>query len=103
MNSSRRTHKEWIRSFKPLVSVSNLGNNVAIIRFATYSTEDAYKLLADILGPLSKGALHGLPEPYADRINCLSSGKSNAPDVSIAQEGKNLINEVSSASLKMWG
>ena len=57
----------------PLVSVSNLGPNFTLIRFAADSTEDAYKLLSDILKPLCTGDLKDLPKPYSDRIHCLNS------------------------------
>ena len=57
----------------PLVSVSNLGPDFSLIRFAADSTEDAYKLLSDILKPLCTGDLKDLPKPYSDRIHCLNS------------------------------
>ena len=57
----------------PLVSVSNLGPDFSLIRFAADSTEDAYKLLSDILKPLCTGNLKDLPKPYSDRIHCLNS------------------------------
>lgn len=56
---------------EPLVSVSSLGSNVTIVRFAAHTTEDCYELLAEILSPLSSGALEELPKPYADRIHRL--------------------------------
>jgi hypothetical protein len=61
----------------PLVSVSNL-DKVTIVRFAADSTEDAYRLLAEILKPLSSGLLHELLQPYADRIHSLK--KNIVPD-----------------------
>ena len=41
------------------------------MRFAAHTTEDCYELLAEILSPLSSGALEELPKPYADRIHRL--------------------------------
>lgn len=64
--------KHLIQAGLPLVSASNLGNDISIVRFAADSTEDAYKLLADLLSPLAKEELMGLPMPYADRIHSLS-------------------------------
>ena len=55
----------------PLVSVSNLGEKISVLRFAADSTEDAYKLLAEVLKPLAAGKLSGMQKPYADRIHSL--------------------------------
>ena len=41
------------------------------MRFAAHTSEDCYELLAEILSPLSSGALEELPKPYADRIHSL--------------------------------
>lgn len=60
---------------EPLVSVSNLGSNVTIVRFAAHTAEDGYELLAEMLSPLSSGDLEELPKPYADRIHSLPAGK----------------------------
>lgn len=102
-DARRRTHKGWIHPFEPIVSVSNLGNNVAIVRFASESTEDGYKLLSEILAPLCGGALHELPRPYADRINCLASTSLTASAASTDQGVKRSINEVNNAAPRMRG
>lgn len=54
---------------EPLVSVSQLGDGLCIVRFAAHSTEDAYVFLAHLLSPLVGGGLSKLPHPYADRIH----------------------------------
>jgi hypothetical protein len=69
--SSVGKNKNLILPDKPLVSSSNLGKDVTILRFAADSTEDAYKFLAEVLGPLCTGDLVGFPMPYADRLHCL--------------------------------
>lgn len=97
-DARQRTHKEWIRPFEPIVSVSNLGNNVTIVRFASDSTEDAYKLLFEILAPLCVGALRELPKPYADRINCLVSRKSTTSANSTDRGIKRSIDQVNNAT-----
>lgn len=67
--------------------MSHLENSVTIIRFAADSTEDAYKLLAETLGPLSSGILTGLPKPYADRIHCLAEDTVSIPVKSTVTPG----------------
>ena len=60
-----------VKPNEPLVSVSKLGEKISVLRFAADSTEDAYKLLAEVLKPMAVGKLSKMPKPYVDRIHSL--------------------------------
>ena len=64
------THRE-VGDETSLVSVSNLGDGVTVVRFIAYSTEDAYMFLMELLAPLSTGVLSSLTPPYSDRVHRL--------------------------------
>ena len=70
ITKKRRREEEPFIFTDILVSVSNLNENITIVRFIGDSMDDIYQLLSSILEPLG---IH----PYADRIHGGMEGKVN--------------------------
>ena len=72
-NKKRRREEEPLNFDDILVSVSNLNDNITIVRFIGDSMDDIYQLLSCILEPLLFVGIH----PYEDRIHGGMEGKVN--------------------------